>query len=66
MTETLVDDLTFRLHHTMLPVADIERSIGFYTRLLGMRRWGGAPTTRGKSRSGTSGTAIGIRNHRWS
>ena len=40
MTETLVDDLKFRLHHTMLPVADIERSIGFYTRLLGMRPMG--------------------------
>ena len=28
--------LTFRIHHTMLPVADLERSIDFYTRLFGM------------------------------
>ena len=30
-------DLTFRVHHTMLPVADLDRSIAFYTRLLGMK-----------------------------
>ena len=35
-TESLVNDLTFRIHHTMLPVVDLERSIDFYTRLLGM------------------------------
>lgn len=40
MNETLVGDLQFRLHHTMLPVADLERSIGFYTRLLGMKPMG--------------------------
>jgi lactoylglutathione lyase len=33
----LVNDLTFRVHHTMLPVADLDRSIAFYTRLLGMK-----------------------------
>jgi lactoylglutathione lyase len=33
----LVKDLTFRVHHTMLPVADLSRSIAFYTRLLGMK-----------------------------
>jgi lactoylglutathione lyase len=32
-----VNDLSFRLHHTMLPVADLDRSIAFYTRLLGMK-----------------------------
>jgi catechol 2,3-dioxygenase-like lactoylglutathione lyase family enzyme len=32
-----VTDLTFRIHHTMLPVADLDRSITFYTRLFGMR-----------------------------
>lgn len=26
----------FRFRHTMLPVADVERSVDFYTRLLGM------------------------------
>ena len=32
-----VNDLSFRVHHTMLPVADLSRSIAFYTRLLGMK-----------------------------
>lgn len=32
-----VGDLTFKVHHTMLPVADLDRSISFYTRLLGMK-----------------------------
>jgi len=35
--ENLVKDLSFRVHHTMLPVADLSRSIAFYTRLLGMK-----------------------------
>jgi lactoylglutathione lyase len=35
--ECLVKDLDFRVHHTMLPVADLDRSIAFYTRLLGMK-----------------------------
>ena len=34
--ESLVSDLTFRIHHTMLPVANLDRSIDFYTRLFGM------------------------------
>jgi len=34
--ESPVSDLTFRIHHTMLPVADLGRSIDFYTGLLGM------------------------------
>src|SRR5262245_8937870 len=33
----LVNDLSFHVHHTMLPVADLDRSIAFYTRLLGMK-----------------------------
>lgn len=33
---SLVNGLTFRIHHTMLPVADLDRSVDFYTRLLGM------------------------------
>ena len=37
MNENLVYELTFRVHHTMLPVADLDRSINFYTRLLGMK-----------------------------
>jgi lactoylglutathione lyase len=35
--QSLVEDLSFRVHHTMLPVADLSRSIAFYTRLLGMK-----------------------------
>ena len=35
--DCLVKDLSFRMHHTMLPVADLDRSIAFYTRLLGMK-----------------------------
>jgi len=35
--DSLVQDLTFCVHHTMLPVADLDRSIDFYTRLLGMK-----------------------------
>ena len=31
-----VADLSFKVHHTMLPVANLDRSIDFYTRLLGM------------------------------
>lgn len=38
--ESLVGDLQFRVHHTMLPVADLDRAIGFYTRLLGMQPMG--------------------------
>ncbi len=29
--------LAFRLRHTMLPVADLDRSVAFYTGLLGMQ-----------------------------
>lgn len=39
-SESLVGDLTFRIHHTLLPVADLNRSIDFYTRLLGMKPMG--------------------------
>jgi lactoylglutathione lyase len=35
--DCLVKGLTFRVHHTMLPVADLNRSVAFYTRLLGMK-----------------------------
>ncbi len=34
--EKTVDDVTFRIRHTMMLVRDLDRSIDFYTRLLGM------------------------------
>jgi lactoylglutathione lyase len=34
---TTVKDLSFQVHHTMLPVADLDRSVNFYTLLLGMK-----------------------------
>ena len=30
-------DVQFRFRHTMLPVADMQRAVDFYTRLLGMK-----------------------------
>jgi lactoylglutathione lyase len=39
-SDSPVADLSFRIHHTMLPVANLERSIDFYTRLFGMRLMG--------------------------
>jgi lactoylglutathione lyase len=44
-----VAELGFRLRHTMLPVRDLDRSIDFYTRVLGMslvreRRESATPT----------------------
>ena len=34
--EKTVDNITFRIRHTMMPVKDLDRSMDFYTRLLGM------------------------------
>lgn len=34
--EGRVSGITFRIRHTMLPVGDLDRTIDFYTRLLGM------------------------------
>jgi catechol 2,3-dioxygenase-like lactoylglutathione lyase family enzyme len=34
--EKTVGDITFRIRHTMMLVSDLDRSIDFYTRLLGM------------------------------
>jgi lactoylglutathione lyase len=34
--EKTVDGITFRIRHTMMLVRDLDRSIDFYTRLLGM------------------------------
>jgi len=38
MSEENTDsEVQFRFRHTMLPVADMERAVDFYTRLLGMQ-----------------------------
>jgi lactoylglutathione lyase len=34
--DKIVDDITLRIRHTMMLVSDLDRSIDFYTRLLGM------------------------------
>jgi catechol 2,3-dioxygenase-like lactoylglutathione lyase family enzyme len=34
--EKTVNDITFRIRHMMMLVSDLDRSIDFYTRLLGM------------------------------
>lgn len=34
--EKNLNDITFRIRHTMMLVSDLDRSIDFYTRLLGM------------------------------
>ena len=34
--ESGVSGITFRIRHTMLPVGDLDRTVDFYTRLLGM------------------------------
>jgi lactoylglutathione lyase len=39
-SDSPLERLAFRIHHTMLPVADLDRSIDFYTRLLGMSTMG--------------------------
>jgi len=34
--EKTINDITFRIRHTMMLVSDLDRSMDFYTRLLGM------------------------------
>lgn len=34
--EKTVNEITLRIRHTMMPVSNLDRSIDFYTRLLGM------------------------------
>jgi lactoylglutathione lyase len=34
--EKIVDNITFRIRHTMLLVSDLDRTLDFYSRLLGM------------------------------
>jgi lactoylglutathione lyase len=36
MSDAPTEDLALSVHHTMLPVSDMDRSINFYTRYLGM------------------------------
>ena len=34
--EKTVSDITFRIRHTMMLVSNLDRSMDFYTRLIGM------------------------------
>ena len=36
LPEKTANGITFKLRHTMLPVSNMERTVDFYTRLLGM------------------------------
>jgi lactoylglutathione lyase len=36
LPQKTVDGITLNIRHTMLPVSDMERTVDFYTRLLGM------------------------------
>ena len=36
LPEKTVNGITFKIRHTMLPVSDLDRTLDFYTRLLGM------------------------------
>jgi len=36
-SSALAKNLTFKFHHTMLPVANLDRAVDFYTHLLGMK-----------------------------
>jgi len=53
--EKTVDRITFRIRHTMMLVSDLDRSIDFYTRLLGMDLQRIRPTPMKKERVGYVG-----------
>jgi lactoylglutathione lyase len=53
--EKTVDDITFRIRHTMMLVSDLDRSIDFYTRLLGMHIQRIRPNPEKKERVGYVG-----------
>jgi lactoylglutathione lyase len=36
LPQKTADGITFKIRHTMLPVSNMERTVDFYTRLLGM------------------------------
>ncbi|HEU4345985.1 MAG TPA: VOC family protein [Candidatus Binatia bacterium] len=36
LPQKIVNGITFKIRHTMLPVSNMERTVDFYTRLLGM------------------------------
>jgi Lactoylglutathione lyase and related lyases len=55
--EKTVNDVTFRIRHTMMLVSDLDRSIDFYTRLLGMDVQRIRPNPRNTSASAISVTA---------
>jgi predicted enzyme related to lactoylglutathione lyase len=56
--EKTVDNITFRIRHTMMLVSDLDRSIDFYTRLLGLDSSAYGLTQRNTSVSVTSATAL--------
>ncbi len=64
--EKTVDSITFRIRHTMMLVSDLDRSIDFYTRLLGMEVQRIRPNPEKKSASAISATARKMNFRVWS
>ena len=64
--EKTVDNITFRIRHTMMLVSDLDRSIDFYTRLLGMDIQRIRPNPEKKERVATSATARRMSIRDWS
>lgn len=63
--EKTVDDITFRIRHTMMLVGDLDLSIDFYTRLLGMDIQRIRPNPDKNERVGYLATALRTRIRDW-